>query len=127
MIDKQPSSLCLYQRETCTYFFFFMRMLSGLIMTASYIAWAMLVSVKFTLFITFTGILLFFLLRKFLFKAFHLGEGYVNSYNHLLKYIDDFWLTVKIAKVHNTEDFYFNKFDAASSSLLIVCPVRLIK
>ena len=100
------------------YYYFFLRMLTSLIMTASYIVWAMLVSVKFTLFITFTGILLFFLLRKFLFKAFHLGEGYVNSYNHLLKYIDDFWLTVKIAKVHNTEDFYYNKFDAASSSLL---------
>ena len=100
------------------YFFFFLRMLTGLIMTASYIAWALLVSVKFTLIITFIGILLFFLLRKFLFKAFHLGEGYVNSYNHLLKYIDDFWTTVKMAKVHSTEDFYYGKFDSASSSLL---------
>jgi len=100
------------------YYFFVLRMLTGLIMTASYIAWAMLVSVKFTLFITFIGMLLFLLLRKFLFKAFHLGEGYVNSYNHLLKYIDDFWLTVKMAKVHSTEAFYYKKFDSASSSLL---------
>jgi ATP-binding cassette subfamily C protein len=100
------------------YYFFFLRMLSGLIMTASYVAWAMLVSVKFTVFITLTGIVLFFLLRKFLFKAFHLGDGYVNAYTNLLKYIDDFWLTVKMAKVHSTEDFYYSKFDSASSSLL---------
>ena len=62
--------------------------------------------------------MLFIILRKFLFKAFHLGEGYVNSYNRLLKYIDDFWQTVKIAKVHSSEEFYYNRFDEASTSLL---------
>lgn len=100
------------------YFFFIMRVLAGIIMTASYMAWAMLISLKFTLFITFIGIVLFLLLRKFLFKAFHLGGGFTNSYSHLLKYIDDFWLTVKIAKVHSSENFYYKKFDVASSSLL---------
>ena len=100
------------------YFFFIMRVLTGLIMTASYIAWAMLVSPKFTLFISFVGLVLFVLLRKFLFKAFHLGEGFVNSYNYLLKYIDDFWLTVKMAKVHSSENFYYKKFTSVSSSLL---------
>ena len=78
----------------------------------------MLVSVKFTLIIISVGLALFVLLRKFLFKAFHLGEGIVNSYNQLLKYIDDFWQTVKIAKVHNSEAFYYKKFDEASTSLL---------
>jgi hypothetical protein len=42
-------------------------------MTASYVAWAMLVSVKFTVFITLTGIVLFFLLRKFCLKHFSSG------------------------------------------------------
>ena len=100
------------------YFFFVLRAFSGLIMAASYLAWAMLVSSKFTLFISFVGIVLFFLLRRFLFRAFHLGDGVVNAYNHLLKYIDDFWLTVKMAKVHSSEDFYYQKFDSVSSSLL---------
>jgi ATP-binding cassette subfamily C protein len=100
------------------YYFFFLRMLSGFIMNGSYLAWAMLVSVKFTLFIALIGIVLFIVLRKFLFNAFHLGDGYVHSYTNLLKYIDDFWLTVKMAKVHSTEEFYYNKFDSASSSLL---------
>ena len=76
----------------------------------------MLVSAKFTLIIIITGIILFVLLRRFLFRSFHLGEGFVDSYNRLLKYIDDFWQTVKIAKVHSSEDFYYNRFDEASSS-----------
>ena len=99
------------------YFFFIMRVLTGLIMTVSYIAWAMLVSSQFTLFISFIGLILFLLLRKYLYKAFHLGDGFVNSYNHLLKYIDDFWLTVKMAKVHSSENFYYKKFKSVSSSL----------
>jgi ATP-binding cassette subfamily C protein len=100
------------------YLFFYLRLLTTLIITASYIAFALAVSAKFTLLIIFVGALLFFLLRKFLFKSFHYGEGFVSSYNQLLKYIDDFWQTVKIAKVHSSEDFYYEKFDEASTSLL---------
>ena len=100
------------------YFYFYLRLLTTLILTVSYIGYAMLVSVKFTLLIIVVGMLLFIFLRKFLFKAFHLGEGIVNSYNQLLKYIDDFWQTVKIAKVHSSEAFYYKKFDEASTSLL---------
>jgi ABC-type multidrug transport system fused ATPase/permease subunit len=100
------------------YYYYYLKLLTTLIFTASYVAYAMLVSAKFTLIIIAVGILLFVFLRKFLFRAFHLGEGYVDSYNRLLKYIDDFWQTVKIAKVHSSEDFYFNRFDEASTSLL---------
>ncbi len=100
------------------YFFFIIRVLTGFIMAASFIAWAMLVSLNFTIVISLIGLLLFFLLRKFMFKAFQLGESSVNYYNHLLKYIDDFWLTVKMAKVHSSENFYYRKFNSVSSSLL---------
>ena len=100
------------------YYYYYLKLLTTLIFTASYVVYAMLVSAKFTLIIVAVGILLFVFLRKFLFKAFHLGEGYVDSYNRLLKYIDDFWQTVKIAKVHSSEDFYYNRFDEASTSLL---------
>jgi len=78
----------------------------------------MLISAGFTLLIIVVGLLLFIFLWKFLFKALHFGEQYVGSYNRLLKYIDDFWQTVKIAKVHSSEDFYYNRFDEASTSLL---------
>ena len=100
------------------YYYYYLKLLTTLIFTASYVVYAMLVSAKFTLIIVAVGILLFVFLRKFLFQAFHLGEGYVDSYNRLLKYIDDFWQTVKIAKVHSSEDFYYNRFDEASTSLL---------
>jgi ATP-binding cassette, subfamily C, bacterial len=100
------------------YYYYYLKLLTTLIFTASYVVYALLVSAKFTLIIVAAGVLLFVFLRKFLFKAFHLGEGYVNSYNRLLKYIDDFWQTVKIAKVHSSEDFYYNRFDEASTTLL---------
>jgi ATP-binding cassette, subfamily C, bacterial len=100
------------------YYYYYLKLLTTLIFTASYVVYALLVSAKFTLIIVAVGVLLFVFLRKFLFKAFHLGEGYVNSYNRLLKYIDDFWQTVKIAKVHSSEDFYYNRFDEASTTLL---------
>ena len=100
------------------YYYFYLRLLTTLIMTAAYTVYALLISSRFTLMIIAVGIVLFIILRKFLFKAFHLGEGYVDSYNRLLKYIDDFWQTVKIAKVHSSEEFYYNRFDEASTSLL---------
>lgn len=100
------------------FYFFLIRLFISLIMTASYIVFALLISVKFTLLITAVGILLFFLLRKYLYKAFDLGEEQLEQYNRLLKYIDDFWQSIKIAKVHSSEQFYYDKFENASSSLL---------
>lgn len=100
------------------YYYYYLRLLTTLIMTATYIFYAMLVSAKFTVLIIAVGVALFFFLRKFLFRSFHLGEGFVDSYNRLLKYIDDFWQTVKIAKVHSSEDYYYNRFNEASTSLL---------
>jgi len=101
-----------------SYYFFYLKLMTTVIMTAAYTFYAMLVSARFTLIIIGVGLLLFVLLRKFLFRSFRLGQGYVDSYNRLLKYIDDFWQTVKIAKVHSSEDYYYNRFDEASTSLL---------
>lgn len=101
-----------------SYYFFYLRLMTTVIMTAAYTLYAMLVSARFTVIIIGVGLLLFVLLRKFLLRSFRLGQGYVDSYNRLLKHIDDFWQTVKIAKVHSSEDYYFNRFDEASTSLL---------
>ncbi len=100
------------------YYYFYLHMLMTIIMMFSYIAWAMIISAKITLFIILAGGFLFVLLRSFMFKAFHLGKGFIESYSQLLRYIDEFWQTVKIAKVHNSEDFYYKKFDEATTSLL---------
>jgi ATP-binding cassette, subfamily C, bacterial len=100
------------------YYYYYLRLLTTFIMAAAYTAYALLVSAGFTLIIIAVGLLLFLILRRFLFRSFRLGQGYVDSYHRLLKYIDDFWQTVKIAKVHSSEDFYYNRFDEASTSLL---------
>jgi ATP-binding cassette subfamily C protein len=100
------------------YIYFYMRLLTTLVIAGSYVAWAMAVSVKFTLLVILAGALLFFLVRKFLHKSFTYGKAHVEAYSRLLKYIDDFWLTVKIAKVHSSEDFYYAKYDEATTSLL---------
>ena len=100
------------------YYYYYLRMLMTVLFIFSYTAWAMFISVSFTAGIIIVGGLLFLILRIYLVKAFHLGEGFVASYNQLLKYIDDFWQTIKIAKVHNSEDFYYRKFNEANASLL---------
>lgn len=100
------------------YLYFYLRLLTTLIITGSYVVWALAVSAKFTLLVIVAGGLLFFLLRKYLRRSFSYGQSYVESYSRLLKYIDDFWSTVKIAKVHSSEDFYYAKYDEATTSLL---------
>ncbi len=101
-----------------SYYFFYLRLLTTVIMTAAYILYAMLISATFTLVIIGVGAVTFFALRIFLRRSFRLGQGYVDSYNRLLKYIDDFWQTVKIAKVHSSEEYYSGRFDEANVSLL---------
>lgn len=102
------------------YVYYYLRLITTMIIAASYIVYALAVSAAFTSIIIIVGAALFIILRRFLSRAFKLGDSYVSSYNRLLKYIDDFWQTVKIAKVHSSEGFYYNKFDEASTSLLDV-------
>ena len=101
-----------------SYYFFYLRLLTTVIMTSAYTIYALLISARFTLVIIGVGAVTFFALRTFLRRSFRLGQGYVDSYNRLLKYIDDFWQTVKIAKVHSSEEYYSQRFDEANISLL---------
>lgn len=100
------------------YYYYLLRLLVSFITLASFTAYALIISVKFTAIIIIAGSIIFLLLRKYIATSFHLGEEAVESYNRLLKYIDDFWQSVKIAKVHSSEDFYYRKFDKANTSLL---------
>ena len=101
-----------------SYYFYYLRLLTTFVMTGAFTVYAMVISARFTLIISGVGLLTFFALRTFLRKSFRLGQGYVDSYNRLLKYIDDFWQTVKIAKVHRSEEYYSDRFDEANVSLL---------
>jgi len=100
------------------YYYYYLRLLTTVLMAGAYIVYAMLISPWFTLGITGVGLILFLVLRRFLLRSFRLGKGYVDSYYRLLKYIDDFWQTVKIAKVHSSEEYYSGRFDEANVSLL---------
>jgi ATP-binding cassette subfamily C protein len=101
-----------------SYYYYYLRLLTTVLMAGAYIVYAMLISPWFTLGIIGVGLILFLVLRRFLLKSFRLGKGYVDSYYRLLKYIDDFWQTVKIAKVHSSEEYYSGRFDEANVSLL---------
>ena len=48
-----------------------------------------------------------------------MGSGNIYSLRKMLKQIDDFWLTIKMAKVHNSEEFYFKKFDDSNKKILL--------
>lgn len=100
------------------YYYYYLRLLTTVLMAGAYTVYAMLISPWFTLVIIGVGMILFLVLRRFLRKSFRLGQGYVDSYYRLLKYIDDFWQTVKIAKVHSSEEYYSGRFDEANVSLL---------
>jgi ATP-binding cassette subfamily C protein len=100
------------------YFYYYLRLLTTVLMAGAYTVYAMMISPWFTLLIIGVGLVVFLSMRRFLVKSFRLGKGYVDSYYRLLKYIDDFWQTVKIAKVHSSEEYYSGRFDEANVSLL---------
>lgn len=103
--------------NVAVYYHYLMQLMTMSVTTAVYIAWAAMVSPAFTGIILATGLLLFLILRRYILKSFRLGNETLDSYNRLLKYIEDFRDTVKIAKVHGSEAFYYDKFAGASASL----------
>jgi len=101
-----------------TYYYFYLGLATKIIFIVAHVALALLLSVKFTLIVIFVGLIVFVSLRKFLKKAAVLGAGNIQAFRKMLKHIDDFWLTVKMAKVHHTEEFYYNKFSESNTLML---------
>lgn len=100
------------------YYYFYLGLATKVIFIVAHVALALMISVKFTLFVTLVGLAVFVLLRKYLQKARLLGDANIQAFRKMLKHIDDFWVTVKMAKVHNTEEFYYNKFDESNTQML---------
>ncbi len=100
------------------YYYFYLQILTRVIITVAHLFYAFLISPRFTTLVVITGLITFMLMRGFLRRSARLGDRYVGSFNRLLKYIDDFWGTVKIAKVHHSEGFYYQKFDQANRDIL---------
>lgn len=101
-----------------TYYYFYLGLATKFIFIFTYVILALFISVKFTLFVIFVGIFIFILLGKYLKNAANLGNENIQSFRKMLKNIDEFWITVKMAKVHNSEEFYYGKFNEANDLML---------
>ncbi|MCK9625779.1 MAG: ABC transporter ATP-binding protein/permease [Bacteroidales bacterium] len=104
--------------KVTTYYYFYLNMASKAIFALSHVIVAMMVSFEFTIFILIIGFLIFIALHKNINRSEKLGDETVSSFRKMLKHIDDFWSTVKIAKVHNSEIFYMEQFNIANERIL---------
>jgi len=84
----------------------------------AHVVLALMISVRFTLLVVIAGLIIVFLLRNYLKKSEILGKANIRAFRDMLKRIDDFWTTVKIAKVHNSEAFYYKKFAESNEQML---------
>jgi len=101
-----------------TYYYYYLSLAGKIIFALSHVILAMTISAKFTLFTIVAGSVVFFLLRKNIRRSGILGSETITASRKMLKSIDDFWVTVKISKVHNSEKFYFTKFDETNKKML---------
>ncbi|MDD4713491.1 MAG: ABC transporter ATP-binding protein [Bacteroidales bacterium] len=100
------------------YYYYFLGLTSKLIFIAAHVILAMTISVRFTLFVVIIGLVVSLVLRRYINKARDIGNANIQVFRRMLKRIDDFWLTVKIAKVHQSEQFYYEKYDEANRQML---------
>ena len=100
------------------YYYSYLNLLTKVIFIMTHVAIAFLISVKFSLFIIVVGLLVFVLLRKNLRRASFLGNANIQAFRKMLRQIDEFWLMIKMAKVHNSEKFYYEKFDNSNRMML---------
>jgi len=101
-----------------TYYYYYLGLATKFIFILAHVAVALMISVPFTLFVVFTGFAVLIIMRKYLNKAEYLGNANIKVFRSMLKRIDDFWQTVKIAKVHNSEEYYFKKFEETNAAML---------
>lgn len=100
------------------YYYYYLGLFTKFIFILAHILLALMISVKFTLFVAGMGLVIFVLLRNYLTNARKIGNANIQVFTKMLKHIDDFWITVKMAKVHNSEEFYYNKFEESNRQML---------
>jgi ATP-binding cassette, subfamily C, bacterial len=101
-----------------TYYYYYLGLTSKLLFITAHVVLAFLVSFQFTLLVVVSGLLTLAVLNRWLKKTEQLGSANIQAFRRLLKRIDDFWLTVKIAKIHHSENFYFQKYDESNKQML---------
>jgi ATP-binding cassette subfamily C protein len=86
-------------------------LLSVCIIFVIYVILAFLVSFYFTLFVLVCGFVLYLLMNRFITKTYSAGKDNFFTNRNLYKQFDDFWDTIKFAKIHGTEKYHFDRFD----------------
>ena len=76
-----------------------------------YVVLAFLVSFYFTLFVLVCGLVLYSLLNRFITRTYAAGKDIFFTNRNLYSQFDDFWDTIKFAKIHGTEKYHYNRFD----------------
>lgn len=100
--------------KSSVFYYFYLSLASRILFIIAHLVITATISPGFTLCVVLAGGLSFLALSTFLRRSAALGFQDLGLVRDMLKRIDDFWLTVKLAKVHGSESFYKSKFDEAS-------------
>ena len=76
-----------------------------------YVVLAFLVSFYFTLIVLVCGLVLYSLMNRFITRTYAAGKDIFFTNRNLYSQFDDFWDTIKFAKIHGTEKYHYNRFD----------------
>ena len=101
-----------------TYYYFYLSLATKSLFVIAHLFIAFTISIQFTSFVVLIGFSTILLLRSYLKQTKKLGNANIMAFRSMLKRIDDFWATVKMAKVHQSEAFYINKFDESNQRML---------
>jgi len=102
-----------------THFYFYMLNAAtrGLIVIV-YFLFGIMISPQLTLVVLILCAAELLLFSRYLKKSYGLGKEGRKAFHRVLKNIDDFWVSMKPAKVHRTERFYFNKYAEADDTFV---------
>jgi len=100
------------------FYFYLLNSSTKIIILSIHLTLAFLVSLELTLIVCLSGLLQFLILSKYLRRSFKIGKQSRLTFKKVLKFIDDFWITIKPAKIHNTEKFYYDSFSKADQQFV---------
>lgn len=104
--------------KVSTYYYYYLGIATKVIFIISHLLIAFTISFNFTLLVMLIGVLSLLLLRRFSLLAVAIGVNNLQLSRRMLKYIDDFWSVVKIAKIHHSEPFFYRKFEEVNDHML---------
>jgi ATP-binding cassette subfamily C protein len=90
---------------------FLLSLLSTLIIFIIHLVFALYVSLSFTAFVLASGLILYLSLNKYIKKIYIIGQDNFFTNRSFYKQFDDFWDTIKLAKIHGTENLHHHRIN----------------